>query len=174
MQITLADAIVLRNQIAKRIQELIADRNQVAYVTAPKGEKYDAPAQTVDELSGQLDRVRTQYLQLDYLIHQANVQHTIQWKDQLHSIVTAIELAKQMRGEISALKKFATSDKQSYRSDYGSDTMMITHAQFEPSTYKEKTLQISKQVNRLSSLIEAKNHEIKLHFPEATDYLADE
>ncbi|QKG85412.1 hypothetical protein GXN76_13695 [Kroppenstedtia pulmonis] len=171
MKISLAEGIIIRNLISKRIQELISERDQVAFVTVPKGEEYDRPDRKVEDVTLDLEKTHAQYMKLDMLIHEANIRHSIKWKDNEYSIVAAIDLAKRLRGELYSMKHFAKSQKQKYASSYGSDTMMVTYAQFEPSDYRKKAEKLERQVNRLSSLIEAKNHEVELEFVEAKYYM---
>src|SRR4051812_14677739 len=111
MQITLAQAVSLRNIIARQIQELIRERSQIAVISVPKGEKYEKPAKTIEDITNEINQLRSHYRQLDVAMAKANLQHTFQWDDQVITIMEAIELAKQQRGELNELKQFGQRKK---------------------------------------------------------------
>jgi hypothetical protein len=172
MKISLAQAVALRNILARRIQELLTERSQVAVVTVPMGEKFELPLRTIEEVTEELNEVRAHYRQLDVAMAFANISHTISWDGEEITIMEAIELAKQLRGELNELKRFASRKKQEYRSEYG-EVVMVEHALYDPNEYKEEAKKLEKRVNRLSYLIEAENHKVTFDFPPASIYIGD-
>ncbi|MBH8599424.1 MULTISPECIES: hypothetical protein [unclassified Thermoactinomyces] len=172
MQISLAQAVALRNILARKIQELINERSQVAIISVPKGEQFERPNKTIESLTEEINEVRSHFRQLDVAMATANLNHTIHWDDQDITIMEAIELAKQMRGELQELKRFGSRKKQEYSSHYG-EVVMVEHALYDPAEYQEKAKKLERKVNRLSYLIEAENHQVNFDFPPATIYLGE-
>ncbi|TCS93625.1 hypothetical protein [Hazenella coriacea] len=172
MQISLAEAVALRSVISRRIQELINERSEIAVVSVPQGEKYEKPNRTVEALTAEMNEVRTHFRKLDIEMAKANIQHTFEWDQQPITIMEAIELAKQMRGELRDLKELAARKKQDYSPHYG-DVVMVEYALYDPDLYREKAKKWERKVNRLSSLIEAQNHKVTFDFPPATFYLGE-
>lgn len=172
MQISLAEAVSLRSVISRQIQDLIHERCEISVVSVPKGENYEKPNRTIEELTEEINEVRTHFRKLDIAMATANLHHTFEWDQQLITIMEAIELAKQMRGELRDLKKFASRKKQDYSPHYG-DVVMVEYALYDPEIYREKVKKLERKVNRLSSLIEAQNHKATFDFPPAAIYLGE-
>lgn len=124
MKISLLEALPLRNTISRRIQDLLTERDSVAFVQFEKGEEYEKPERTVDEVTAELNEVRRDFRKLDVLVYQANLEAKITQDDEEISIAEAIELAKQLRGEAGRLKVYAKSKKQERNHNYGSDTII--------------------------------------------------
>lgn len=170
MRISLAQAVALRSVLSKQIEDLIDERRSIAVVTVPKGEKYEKPSRNIEQVTAELEEVYDAYRQLDLKMAEANLNHTIEWDNQPLTIMEAIELAKQMRNELSELKSFAARQKQEYSSSWR-DHVMVTFALYDPDQYKEKAKKLERKVNRLSYLIEAANHQVFFEFPPAKEYL---
>lgn len=158
--------------ISRRIQELIKERTEVAVISVPKGEKYEKPNRTVEDLTEELNEVRSHFRQLDVAMATANLQHTFEWNQQPITIMEGIELAKQMRGELHELKRLGSRKKQDYSPHFG-EIVMVEYALYDPSKYQEKAKKWERKVNLLSSLIEAQNHQVAFDFPPATVYLGE-
>lgn len=172
MQISLAQAVSLRSMLNRRMQELVNEREQVAVVSVPKGEKYEKPTRTVEQVTEELDEVRRHYRQLDLAMARANLTHTVQWDGQALPIMEAIELAKQLRAEMQELKRLALRNRQEYSSNWG-EAIMVKYTMYDPDVYKERAKKLERKTNRLSHLIEAANHQAMLDFPPAVEYLGE-
>lgn len=77
MKISLLEALPLRNTISRRIQDLLTERDSVAFVQFEKGEEYEKPERTVDEVTAELNEVRRDFRKLDVLVYQANLEAKI-------------------------------------------------------------------------------------------------
>lgn len=171
MKISLLEALPLRNTISRRIQDLLSERDTVAFVQYEKGEEYEKPDRTVDEVTEELNEVRRDFRKLDVLVYQANLEAKITWDDEEISIAEAIELAKQLRGEAGRLKSYAKSKKQERNHNYGSDTIIYEKAMFDPAEMQKRVLKLEKMANRLSLNIEKANHTHSIEFAAAEKYM---
>lgn len=171
MKITLAQAVHTLGDIGKHIQELIQERNSVAYVTAPKGEEYNKPTRSVDEVTAEINQARADYRELQTLMRKANLESTIVWDGKEVSIDEAIEISKQQRGELNVVKSFGRAQKQSTSSNWRSDSSEVTWAQFDPEVYRKAAIKLEKQVRKLSQDIEAKNHAVEFEFTAGERYI---
>lgn len=174
MKITLAQALPVRNSISRRIHELLQERNRVAFAEVEKGEKYEQPARSIDTVTKELNEVRADFRKLDVLVAKENLKATIQWDGKEITIIEAIELAKQIRGEVKDLKNFGNRNKQERKSSNGwgnSEANIIVYALYEPEEYRKAALKLEREVNRLSLEIDRKNHFVEFEFENAENYI---
>jgi hypothetical protein len=175
MNITLAQALPVRNSISRRIQELLRERSRVAFVEAEKGEQYEKPQRSIEEVTKELEETRADYRTLDVLVSQENLRATVNWDGKEISLVEAIELAKQIRGEVNVLKDFGNRQKQERKSAQGwggnTDANVIVHALYDPEQYRKAALKLEREVNRLSLEIDKKNHGVEFTFVNADKYI---
>ncbi|MGG3747726.1 MULTISPECIES: hypothetical protein [Heyndrickxia] len=59
MQITVAEARLLKNAVSKKLHDLIQDRSQIAYVEFEKGEEYTPHARTFQVVSAKFSKCET-------------------------------------------------------------------------------------------------------------------
>lgn len=171
MKITLAQAVHLRSIIGRRIQELVHERVSVSTVQASKGEKYEKPERTMEEVTLELNEARKHYRELDFAATSANLQSKISWDGEEISITEALEISKQLRGEVSELKRFGQRKKQEKEFNYRSESESFVYAMYEPEVYRQNALKLERKVNRLSQEIEATNHRTDFEFAPASIYL---
>jgi hypothetical protein len=175
MTITLAEAIPLRKVIERRIYELQNERTNVSVLSIEKGEQYDAPVRNVDVVTNEIHEAQKEYRTLQTLISRANLDHHVEWDGGELSLTEAIELAKQMRNEIEHFKRLGNRKKierESGRRGLLGDgnSHLLSVAQYEPEEYRVKALKFERQSNKLSALIERKNHFVELNF-DASHYI---
>lgn len=173
MQITLKKAVHLKSIISGKIQELLRERNEVAYVEVLKGEEYEKPTRTIEEITTELEAARTDYRKLDTLATKANLETTVSWDSQAINLVEALEFAKQMRGELGYLQRFGNSKKQQRQMNFRSDTEYFTVALFEPQEYKAKAEKLKRRADKLSDLIDEANLLAKIEFTSAAKYIEE-
>ncbi|NPC92880.1 hypothetical protein HOO54_11740 [Bacillus sp. WMMC1349] len=169
-KIALFEALPLRNAISKRIQELLQERDSVAYVEFDKGEEYIKPTKTVDQIKAELDTVRKDYRDLVVLVTEANLNAKVVWDETELSIIEALELAQQLRGEANKLKSYGRSKETERLSSY-SDIISYRKAMFDPEKMQSKGLKLERMANRLSNAIEKANHHYEIEFEAADKYL---
>ena len=172
MKITLAEALPLRAAIMRRISELIAERNEVSTITYVPGEaeSIEYPVRKVDEITAEIEEARADFRKLDILMAKANVTETLEWEGRYYTITEAIEIAKQMRSEVAELKRLAGRRKEEIQRGFGG-TVTITRTLYEPEEMRKKAIELEKRANRLSQLIDKKNYQVEIDFPEAEKYL---
>lgn len=174
MKITLAQALPVRNAISRRIQELLQERNRVAFVEVEKGEQYEKPTRSIEVVTKELEETRMDFRRLDVSVATENLKATIQWDGEEISLIEAIEIAKQIRGEVKDLKNFGNRKKQERKASNGwgnSDANIIVFAMYEPEEYRKKALKLEREVTRLSLEIERKNHFVEFEFANAERYI---
>lgn len=172
MQISLLEALPLRNSISRRIQELLQERDRVAYVEFEKGEDHETPEKTIEEVTNELNEVRNDYRQLDLVVTATNIVAKIEWNGGEITITEAIELAKQLRGEANKLKSYGNSKRVDRKpQNYGETRTIYRKAMFEPSKLQKEGLKLERIANRLSLAIEKANHNQMIEFPAADKYL---
>ncbi len=171
MRLSLAELLPLKVTMSKLIQDKIQERDSVAYVEFGKGDDEVLPDMTFDQVTEGLKEIREDYRKIDFLIAKANVDHMVDWEDGKLSIAEAIELAKQLRGEASLLKRFGRSKPMERVETYHMQDTMFRKALFEPSKLKARAEKLEKKANRLSMAIEKQNHKIEVEFKEADKYL---
>ncbi|MDX8362696.1 MULTISPECIES: hypothetical protein [Bacillaceae] len=161
--ISLAEAVKLKSVLSNRVRELENEMERVAFVEIEKGSEVPAQTRTLSTVEKELDEVRKDLRLLDKLMYQANIQNEIVFNDEALTIVEAIELATQLRAKARTYKKYGAS-KEEYPYSYGENVMIVKLAMFNPEEYRLKSIEIERQANRLSNLINAKNYEIELAF----------
>jgi uncharacterized protein YeeX (DUF496 family) len=171
LEISLLEALPLRNAIARRIQELLQERDRVAFVEFEKGEEYEKPERSVEEITTELNEVREDYRKLDVLVAKANLEAKVEWDGKEITITEAIELAKQLRGEASKLKNYGRSKKQERKYSIGDTKTVYRKALFEPSEMQKQGLKLERMADRLSLAIEKANHLHTIKFDAAEKYL---
>lgn len=170
MQITLAEALPLLNVISNRINDLVSDREDSSYIIVEKGEKYERPRYDLFKLTEEIEQAWKDYVTLSKEIARANLENTIEWDGKQITIAEAIDLAKQIRAEIVHLRRLANRRKQEYVGG-NREKLLVKVLLYEPEEAKKLALKLERKVNRLSSLIEAKNHSVMIEFPNAEKYL---
>jgi hypothetical protein len=174
MRITLAQALPVRSSISRRIQELLQERNRVAFVEAEKGEKYEKPTRSIVEVTKELQEARADFRILDVLVAKENLNATIEWDGKQLTTTESIELAKQLRGEAKELKSLGARNKQEKKSSSGwgaSDSNTVVYAMYEPEEYRKAALKLEREANRLSLEVERKNHFVEFEFEAAERYI---
>ncbi|ATH91773.1 hypothetical protein [Bacillus glycinifermentans] len=169
-KIALFEALPLKKTISKRIQELLQERDSVAYVEYDKGEEYIKPAKTVDQITSELEEARKDYRNLVVLMSEANLNAKVVWDEKELSITEALELAQQLRGEANRLKSYGRSKETERLSSY-SDVISYRKAMFDPEKMQSKGLKLERMANRLSNAIEKANHNYEIEFEAADKYL---
>lgn len=163
-KITLAEAVKLKSIITKRIQELEEEIRRVAFTTVEKGETPEPGPRPLSIVEAELDTVRFDARTLDRLMYRANIDHTIEFKDEKLTIVEAIEFATQLRAKARLYKELSTSPKEEIQFGYAETTTVYRVALFDPEAYRIKSLQAEKEAHKLSNLINAKNYSIHVDF----------
>lgn len=171
MEISLAQAIHLKKIIAGVISELNRERFNVAFIEVEKGEKYEKPVRDFFVIDEELKEARKDYRDLDVLISHHNLGANIKWDDKDITITEAIELAKQMRLDISNLKSHFANAKQQENLTGFYDSNMVRLALLDIEKMKKYIKKQERMVNRLSQLIDEKNHLIKFEFKAAEKYI---
>jgi hypothetical protein len=168
--ITLAEALPLRKTIEKRMGELKNERNENSTVTLKQGEDIMSYiSKTPDQLTQELNELREDYIALNNLITRANLDNTIETEKGTKNLIDAIELAKIVREESNWFKRFATTKKLE-RDAYNKNSDLVTVATFDPDFYRVEALKLERFANKLSALVEQKNHTIELDF-DASKYI---
>lgn len=171
MKLTLAELLPLKVTMSKLLHEKIAERETIAYIEFAKGEEETVPDRTFDELTTEIREIRKDYRKIDYIIAKANVENLVEWEDGRLSIVEAIELAKQIRGEANLLKEFSRSKPMERLTRYHMEEATYRKALFDPSKLRKRAEKLEKKANRLSMMIEKQNHKVESEFEEASKYL---
>lgn len=170
MLITLAEALPLRVQLARKIRELRDERRESSTVVLAGEDDPQIdnllPQRTMDEITEELTTVMKDYINLDQAINMKNISETITWKEKEICILSAINLAKEWRHELEEFKRFAAKAKiERNTNPYRSEPInSITKALFDPKTYKDKVASLERELARLSSTIEKKNHQVEFEF----------
>lgn len=162
--ITLAEAVKLKSILTHRIQELEEEIRRVAFATVEKGETPETSSRTLSVVEAELEKVRLDTRTLDRLMYRANIDHSIEFKEEELPIVEAIELATQLRAKARLYKELAMSPKEEIQYGYAETTTVYRVALFDPEAYRLKSLQVERDAHKLSNLINAKNYSIHLDF----------
>lgn len=163
MTISLAEAVKLKSILNRKVYELTAETESVAFTVVEKDAEPKLPAHTLAQIEAELAEVRRDARKLDALIYRANIDNTITFKDEVLPIVEAIELATQLRAEAERCKQLSLSEKKNLFHSPG-DTVFYRVALFEPSEYRERANNLEKEAHRLSNLINAKNYTVHIEF----------
>jgi hypothetical protein len=171
MQVTLAQAIAAINMVTKQVSRYNDELSKVAYETISKGEFAEQPDRGFDEVFSDLVSAQLDLINLKVIIRQVNVAETIDWNGEDVSLAKAIELAKTIREQSRTLFPFGRVKKKEPTRSYGSTEVSYRIANFNPAGVAEVSSRYEKDANRLSSLIEARNHGITLDIPFLDKYL---
>ena len=162
--ISLAEAVKLKSVLSKRIHELEEELNQIGFVEIEKGDTLPKQTRTLVQVEQELDDVRADFRLLDKLMYEANIRNEVNFNGENITIVEAIELATQLRAKARKCKEFGVSKKEEHVYSYGETSSLVKVAMFDPEVYRVKGLELERQANRLSNLINAKNYAIELDF----------
>jgi len=165
--ISLAEAVKLKSILQSRYSELLIERARVAFIVVEKGIEAKREGRTMVVVEQELDVVRKDIRTLDRLVYEANVQNTVTFQGEELTLVEAIELAKQLRAEVNAIKHFAASEKEDMQYGYGDNVAMVKVALFEPEHYRQKAQELERQAHKLSNLVNAKNYEVQINFDDS-------
>ncbi|ACA37982.1 hypothetical protein J2D69_19905 [Lysinibacillus sphaericus] len=165
--INLAEAVKLKSILGKKTQELISELHRSAFVTVEKGQTPKTSNRALPLIETELAQVRLDTLTLDRLVYEANIQNTVEFKDQKLALVEAIELATQLRAEAELCKEFSMREKESVRFGYGDGAMLYEIALYEPDDYRERAMKLEKEAHKLSNLINSKNYSIQINFDDS-------
>ncbi|MBE3596613.1 MAG: hypothetical protein IMW86_06160 [Hydrogenibacillus sp.] len=140
----------------RRISGLIAERNDVSTVRYVPGEaeNIEYPVRKVDESTAEIDEARADFRKLDIRMARANITETLEWEGQKYTVTEAIELAKQMRGEVAELKRLAGRKKEEIERGTGG-SIIVVRALYDPEEMRKKAIEWEKA---------------KIDFPEAEKY----
>ncbi|MEG0260405.1 MAG: hypothetical protein RR595_12430 [Lysinibacillus sp.] len=167
MTINLAEAVKLKGILAKKVQELISELNNSAFVTIEKGELPKTSNRAMPIIEAELSQIRLDMRTLDRLVYEANIQNKVAFKSQQLALVEAIELAKQLRAETDLCKQFSMHEKETVRMGYGDNSMLYEIAMYEPAQYRERAATLEKDAHKLSNLINAKNYSVEINFDDS-------
>lgn len=163
-KISLAEAVKLKSVLSKRIHELEEEMDRVAFVEIEKGSKLPKQIRTLSDVEHEMEEIRKDFRLLDKLMYQANYENKIVFNNETLTIVEAIEQATQLRAKARKYKEYGASQKEEYLPSYGEMISLMKVAAFDPEAYRLKGIEVERQANRLSNLINAKNYSIELDF----------
>lgn len=170
MSITVAEARLLKNSVANKLQRLIDERHEIAYIEFEKGETYTPYTRSFDEVTKEIEIVRSHLRKVKEEITKANLNATIEFESQEVSLLDALELVKQLRNEASWLEGYGKSHEiERVRSLYD-NTTLYKKALFNPSEMKSESSEVLRNANRLSILIDKSNFETMVDIPFANEY----
>ena len=171
MEITVAEARLLKNAVAEKLYELISERNRIAYVEFEKGEDYEKPNRTFEEVSADIKKVREHHRIIKKALAENNLKTTIDWKGEKLTIVEALELVKQLRAEASDLRRFGISNQVERLNSRPFDSKTFYRkAMFDPVKVKRDSEKILKEANRLSILIDKANFNATVNIDFVDEY----
>ncbi|KMY50890.1 hypothetical protein ACIQD3_01860 [Peribacillus loiseleuriae] len=163
-KLILADAVKLKSVLSKRIQELEAEMDLLAFVEIEKGSEIPNQVRNLAAVEKELEEVRSDFRLLDKLMYKANYENEVSFEEQSLAIVEAIELATQLRARARKYKQYGISAKEEMIHSYSEAITLVRVATFDPEVYRIKGIETERQANRLSNLINAKNYQIELDF----------
>ncbi|KQL19953.1 hypothetical protein ACFFHH_06510 [Cytobacillus solani] len=163
-KISLAEAVKLKSVLSKRIHELEEEMDRVSFIEIEKGSQLPKQSRQLKDVEGEMEQVRLDFRLLDRLMYRANIDYEIQFNKESLPIVEAIELASQLRARARKYKEFGSALKEEFLYPLGDSGSMIKVALFDPEDYRKKALDMDRQANRLSNLINAKNYTVELDF----------
>lgn len=172
-KVYLFEALPLKNAISRKLHELVREREDIAFVTAQKGEEYEKPERTFEEVTEELNDVRDDYRKISLKIAAANSGSTVETSTgTVYTIVEALELAKQLRAEADILKRYGRAKRTERVNNYTSNSEVeYKYAQFDPKTLKAQGEELEKFANSLSNAIERANHTNYISFGNADKYM---
>lgn len=171
MQVTLAQAIAGINIIKKQINRLQHQLNQVAFQTVAKEEQVDDSEVSFYDVYVDLGKAEQDYIDLLIIIRTVNNQETLPWDGREISLSKAIELAKLLRRQSSTLISLGRSKKKEVVRSYSSTDTMYKIAMFDPKAIAAEAEALDRKADRLSALIESKNHSVNIPIPFLEKYL---
>jgi hypothetical protein len=171
MQVTLAQAISAINAVKKQVYRYNEELQKVAYETVGKGEEAPAPERPFVDVFVDLQHSQNDLVDLKTIIRTVNINETIAWDGVDLPIAKAIELAKILRDQAQTLAGYGKAKKKESVRSYVSTEASFRIALFDPKFVAETAEQYERKANRLSSLIEARNHSINLDIPFLDKYL---
>jgi len=166
-KIPLAEAVKLKSVLTKKISELTNEIHSVGKAIVEKGQTPKVSGRSLSEVEKELAQVRKDSRTLDRLIYRANIDHTIQFKDEELPIVEAIELASQLRAEASLCKEMSKAEKERLYHSTGDNVIFYQVTLYEPEEYRVRANELEKEAHRLSNLINAKNYQVELEFDDS-------
>lgn len=173
--ITLAEALPLLKSLENHISELTHERDKSSYVLVDKEDlksnKIEYPARTVDQITAEIEQAHAAYRKLMDAVARANLTNTIEWEGERITIAEALELAKWYRQEAGALKRLAWRRKQEYETKGLGESNLIRLALYEPEEMRRRAMLLTRKANKLSALIEVKNHSVYLTVEGLEKYL---
>ncbi|WP_332648473.1 DIP1984 family protein [Lysinibacillus sp. 54212] len=164
--ISLAEAVKLKSILNKKTQELISEIHSNSHSIVEKGEQPKQPDRTLSIIEAELVRVRKDARLLDKLIYKANIENTIQFKDEQLTLVEAIELAIQLRSQVSLYQDLGRSDKEEFYHSSG-EAILYRIALYDPTEYRNQANELEKEAHRLSNAINAKNYQVQIEFDDS-------
>lgn len=167
MTINLAEAVKLKSVLAKKVQELINELHNSAFVTVEKGQTPKTSNRAMPIIEAELAQIRLDTRTLDRLVYEANILNKVAFKGEQLALVEAIELAIQLRAETELCKQFSMHEKETVRMGYGDNSMLYEIAMYEPAEYRERAATLEKDAHKLSNLINAKNYSIEINFDDS-------
>lgn len=176
MTILLSQAVPLLSKIKKHLDELYDVRNQVATIThhreaTPEEIAEFMPMQSVDELTQEIERVAGQLNQLRTLVAKANVENYVTFNGRELSLDEAIDYAAWLRREAQTLAVLGNTAKVRIGNSFiDSRQNVVVRTTYEPQVYKQKAIELQKQADTLSMMIDMKNTQVTLDF-DASEYL---
>lgn len=166
-KIPLAEGVKLKSIITRKIQELISEIQFVSHAIVEKGETPKTSGRKLAEVEAELARVRKDARTLDKLIYRANIDHTVTFKGEEMPIVEAIELATQLRADVSLYKELGQSEKETLYHGGSESVIFYSVALYEPEEYRKRANKMEKDAHRLSNLINAKNYQVEIEFDDS-------
>ncbi|WP_019240316.1 MULTISPECIES: hypothetical protein [Bacillus] len=164
IKLSLAEAVKLKSVLNKKIHEYEFEMDRVGFIEIEKGEKMPKQSRTLHDVENELEEVRKDFRLLDKLMYKANIENEIVFNGQAMPIVEAIELATQLRAQARKCKELGEATKEEYPYSYTDNFTIVKMATFDPEVYRLKAIELDRQANRLSNLINSKNYSIELDF----------
>lgn len=171
MNITVAEARLLKNAIANKLHTLLRERHSVAFIEYEKGEEYTPHPRTLEEVRKDIEKARQHYREVKEALAISNLKTLIDWKGEKITVTSALELVKQLRDEANSLLSLGSSHRveRISRSVYDSSSI-YKKALFDPQEIKKEGEAILKEANRLSILIDKANFNAVVSLDFVDDY----
>ena len=171
MNISLAQAVSSVNIISKQISKLQRDLKNVAFQTINKSEALEDQEETFYDVYGKLSEAESDLIELKLVIRTVNQAETLAWDDQDVSIGKAIELSKLLRSQAKTLANYGSNRKKEAVNSYSNPEPRFQIAMFDPKAVSDQAAALERKADRLSALIEARNHSINIDLPFMEKYL---
>lgn len=175
MEIVLNEAVRLKSVVSRKLRELLTERERISFVTVSskkveEGASYEKHDRTVEEVTLDIEEVRKEEREISYALSKANLENTVKWDGEDIPLTTGLLLSKQLRAELEGLKSFSIRNKVETSFSYSSSESNYDLAQYEPKEYKKKADKLERQVNKLSSDLNAANYSIYVDIECADKY----